>query len=244
MAASVSDVAAMGARPRIATVALGMRREMTTVEALELYRGMLGASDDARIVISGGDVSRAPVLSIVVTLVGEARPSNLKTRDGAKPGDCIAVTGPLGAARAGWMCGGSYALPPVRWREGLWLGASRHVHAMMDLSDGLSTDLTRLCAASKCAAVVDHIPVAAQARSYAASSGDEAVAFALAGGEDFELLVAVEHRAFGYLARRFAARFGRALECVGSIVRGTGLSLRMNGDTVALTASGWDHFSA
>ncbi|MDP9111289.1 MAG: AIR synthase-related protein, partial [Candidatus Eremiobacteraeota bacterium] len=138
----------------------------------------------------------------------------------------------------------AHRTPHARWREGAWLGSRRSVHAMMDLSDGLSTDLARLCASSKCAAVVTSVPVASSARAFADHQGEDAERFALAGGEDFELLIAVANRAFTYVAGRFKRHFGRDLYRVGEVRTGTGVfRTTANGEEV-LERAGWEHFTA
>jgi thiamine-monophosphate kinase len=109
---------------------------------------------------------------------------------------------------------------------------------MMDTSDGLSTDLARLARASACGAIIDTVPVADAARAIAARAGADAEAWALDGGEDFELLVAVASRAFSHLAGRFHARFGRPLLRVG--VASAELGVR-RADGTAVTSAGWDH---
>lgn len=259
MASNISDIAAMGARPRLATVALALPAGWTHDRVLELYRGMLDCCDDAGVTIAGGDLTRGPVLTIAITVVGEVRASNLKLRNGARPGDILCVTGPLGASRAGLLLashpqalsGGlrdqavrAHGTPHARWREGAWLGSRRSVHAMMDLSDGLSSDLARLCAKSKCGAVVSSVPVAACARAFAQQIGEDAERFALAGGEDFELLVAVANRAFGYVAGRFKRCFGRDLHRVGTVRSGTGVFRATAGGEEVLERAGWEHFTA
>jgi thiamine-monophosphate kinase len=255
LASNLSDIAAMGARPVLATVALGFPPGTDPAWILACYDGIAALATEARCAIAGGDLTRAPAIVLSITVVGEVRASNLKRRDGARPGDIVAVTGPLGASRAGLQLAlerpdleddpefaealQAYRTPQPRLREGRWFGASRHVRAMMDLSDGLSTDLVRLCAASGVAAVIDHVPVHDAARRVAARSGDDPEAWALGGGEDFELLVAIEKRAFRHLAARFAPRFGRALIAVGRLTEGAGVRLA-NG--AVIDASGWDHF--
>ncbi len=257
MAANISDVAAMGARPVLATIALGIPAHDASA-VRELYRGLVACAQPAGCAIAGGDLTRAPILTIAITVVGEVRPSNLKTRSGARVGDTLAVTGPLGASRAGLAVlqgritldesSASEALaahrtPAARVGEGRWFGASRNVHAMMDCSDGLSTDLARLCAASTVGARLDRVPVARSARAAAERLDEDPVEFALAGGEDFELLVAIDDRAFGYLAQRFRARFGRDLERVGRVEADERLVLVKDGREEPLARAGWDHFS-
>jgi thiamine-monophosphate kinase len=132
----------------------------------------------------------------------------------------------------------AYRTPEPRLREGRWLGASRHVRAMMDTSDGLSTDLARLCAASGAGATIEAVPVHGAARRVAARTADDAERWALDGGEDFELLVCVEKRAFGHLAGRFHAHTGRELLRVGTITEGSGVRFAGGGTVVP---GGWDH---
>lgn len=254
MAANASDLAAMGARPVLATVALGIPAELGPEDVVALYRGLAAAANDARLAIAGGDLARAPALTVAVAAVGEVRPSNVKTRAGGRPGDVVAVTGELGASRAGLEAArGAVALsaslahdalqafrrPNARCTEGRFLGGSRNVNAMMDCSDGLSTDLDRLCAASGCGAVVESVPVAPAAAAAARGLGDDPERFALAGGEDFELIVAIKPRAFEHVAQRFLVRFHRPLHRVGTLRADAGIEWRGR----PLSRLGWEHFS-
>jgi thiamine-monophosphate kinase len=254
LAANLSDLAAMGARPVLATIALGFPRGTDPAWVLAMYDGMAALARRARCAIAGGDLTRAPVVTIAITAIGEVRPSNLKRRDGARPGDVVAVTGPLGASAAGLTVlrdhpeladetafAGAIAAfrrPQPRLREARMLAGSRNVHAMMDLSDGLSTDLARMCAASATGARIEQIPVDERARGIAERIGEDAAAWALGGGEDFELLLAVDKRAFRHLAVRFRAHTGRELLRVGSFVAGAGVR---DADGASISATGWDH---
>ena len=228
MAANLSDIAAMGARPVLATVALGLPIENAQADALALCRGIGELATAFGCVIAGGDLTRAPLIAIAITIVGEVRASNVKTRAGARPSDVIAVTGPLGGASAS----GYTAVPQPRVAEGRWLAASRSVHAMMDLSDGLSTDLPRMCERSGCGALVERVPVADGARE----------PDALGGGEDYELMVAIARGAFKFVAGRFQKRFGRELERVGVFRKDAGVFLKTDRGEQPLAPSGWDHF--
>jgi thiamine-monophosphate kinase len=131
--------------------------------------------------------------------------------------------------------------PQPRVAEGRFLAASKHVHAMMDISDGLSTDLARICAQSACAAVVETVPVADPAAAMAKMQGEDPDAYALAGGEDYELLAVIDRRAFGYLSEQFRKRFGRPLRAVGRIREGSGVFTSKGGREEALAPTGWDH---
>jgi thiamine-monophosphate kinase len=253
MASNVSDLAAMGARPVLATVALGVPAPMDASEILEVYRGIAACARSYELAIAGGDLSRAGAIAIAITVVGDVRPSGIKVRSGALPGDVLAVTGHLGAARAGLaLCGNAAAISPdlaeealaafrhpmARVAEGRFLGASRNVRAMIDLSDGLSTDADRLARASGCGVTIESVPVARSARALARARKEDPERFALAGGEDFELLAAIHPRAYDHVAARFSARFGRPLLRVGVLRAGSGIAWQ----GVELERSGWDHF--
>jgi thiamine-monophosphate kinase len=254
MASNLSDLAAMGARPALATVALGLPETTTRAEILELYGGLAACAARFKLTIAGGDLSRASALTIAITVVGEVRASNAKTRTGGRPGDVLAVTGPLGAARAGLeltrtsaaigdvLAGEAlraFRRPQPRIAEGRYLAASSNVRAMMDISDGLATDVARLAAASGCGAALDTIPVAGPASAFAQARGEDPQRFALAGGEDFELLAAIRPRAFSHLAVRYAKRFQREMSRVGTLCAKPGVVWR--GEPVERL--GWDHFA-
>ncbi|MFY9663465.1 MAG: thiamine-phosphate kinase [Candidatus Cybelea sp.] len=253
MAANLSDLAAMGARPVLATIALGLPQASRLEEVLEIYRGLADCAARYKLAIAGGDLSRSDAIVIAITVVGEIRPSNVKTRAGGRPGDVLAVTGALGAARAGLELTRefiplegleeealrAFRRPEARVAEGRFLAASRNVRAMMDLSDGLATDVRRLAAASGCGAELDNVPVAQSARALCDARKEDPLRFALTGGENFELLAAIRPRAFSHLAARYKASFGRELAAVG-VLRGQ-LGVAWNGE--ALELSGWDHFA-
>jgi len=255
MSANASDLAAMGARPVLATVALGLPAETAPDDALAIYRGLRASADAAALAIAGGDLSRAPAIVIGIAAVGEVRPSDVKRRAGGRAGDVIAVTAPLGASRAGLrVASGAVSIddasaaaalqafrrPAARCDEGRFLAASRSVGAMMDCSDGLSIDLERLCTASGAGAEIDDVPFAACVVPVASALGEDPERFALAGGEDFELIVAVRPRAFAHVARRYRARFGRELLRVGTLCAQPGIRLRGR----EIRRCGWDHFAA
>ena len=259
MASNLSDVAAMGARPVLAVVALGVPQGVDPEWILEAYRGLdaLARKHGARVV--GGDIVRAPALTFAVTVIGEVSPTRLRTRSGGRAGDVLALTGPLGASRAGLellrrdvpVTAGAreaalraHETPTPRIAEGRWLAASANVRAMMDCSDGLSTDVGRLAEASRLAAVIDDVPVDPVAVAVAGACGVNPLAYALDGGEDFELLVAIAPRAFGHLSRAFARRFGRALLRIGTLREGAGVTLRGADGERELHAGGWDNLAS
>lgn len=259
MASNLSDIAAMGARPVLATIALGVTAATTEEWILSCYRTMNALASAHGAQIAGGDVTRAPSLLLSITVVGEVSRTRLKRRDGGRPGDVLGVTGPLGGSRAGLellrhdravdaaaraAALRAFVAPQPRIREGRWLAASHHVHAMMDCSDGLALDVSRLARAGGCGATITDVPIAAEAAAVAAAAGADGRAYALEGGEDFELIAAIAPRAFAHLARRFEARFGRPLRAVGRLDAAPGLRLQESGEAPRdLVPTGWDHLA-
>lgn len=258
MASNLSDLAAMGSRPVICTVALGISPGTTFDQIALLYSGMLDLATKYGCAIVGGDITSADSLFVSIAAIGEVRPAHVKGRSGARPGDVAAVTGPLGASRAGLHLADNptvfseslreearraHANPQPRIAEGKWLAASANVHAMMDVSDGISTDFARMCAASGCSGLVEDLPIAASARAMAEARAEDPFAYALAGGEDLELLVALDARAFRYLGQRFEKRFGRPLYAIGRFCEGSGVRVRKGAVEVPLELTGWDHIS-
>jgi thiamine-monophosphate kinase len=254
MVANASDVAAMGARPVLATVALGIPAAATVEDVMGLYEGIAEAARAARLAIVGGDLSRAPVWTIAITAVGEVRASNLKTRGGGRPGCVLCATGALGASLAGLDVArleaqvderqaaralSAFRRPVARLAEGRFFGADRAVAAMMDCSDGLATDITRLARASGCGARIEDVPVDPAAGAVAAKLGVDPRRYVLAGGEEFELLLAVRRRDFERLARRFSARFNKPLRRIGVLTHGEGVEF----EGAPLSPTGWDHFA-
>ncbi len=256
LAVNLSDIAAMGARPVLATVGLTVGPGADAAWLSACYRGMAALARRTGCAIAGGDITRGPAIGLSITVIGEVRPSNCTLRSGMRPGDVIAVTGPLGASRAGLLLAlerpelaqgpdaehllRAFRTPTPRLAEGAWLGASRNVRAMMDSSDGLSTDLGRMARASGVGATIEALPVDPAAARLAAQLGVDPEHWALDGGEDFELIVAVAARSFAHLCGRFSAHFGRPLLRVGVATEEPGLR-RADGQSVA--SAGWDHLS-
>lgn len=286
LAVNLSDLAAMGARPVLCVVALTAAPGIDEAWIREFYRGLTALAAKSGTAVAGGDLTRGPVTVVTVTVVGEASPTRIPLRCEGRPGDIIAVTGPLGGSRAGLAVvqslraiapdappgetadiaerAAGYArraeikvdaktagealrahlFPLPRLHEGRFLAASVHVRAMMDLSDGIASDLRRLTAASGCGALLTGVPVASGVAEIAACAGADAQAWALGGGEDYELLATVAPRAFKSVAGRFAHRFGRSLLAVGRLTEGQEILLESGGETTPLAQHGWDHFAS
>jgi thiamine-monophosphate kinase len=187
MAVNLSDIAAMAGQPVAAVVSVGLPRPGGRALAEELYRGLREMADAFDTAIVGGDTnSWDGPLVVSVTLLGQATPRGPVRRCGARPGDWLLVTGPLG----GSIRGKHLTFTP-RVREALALHAAADLHAMIDVSDGLAADVNHLCEESGCGAVLraQSIPVSAAAAGM--GDGVSALDHALGDGEDFELVFAV-----------------------------------------------------
>jgi thiamine-monophosphate kinase len=250
LAESLSDVAAMGGSPTVAVVGLGLCATIDEAWIRGFYRGMAALASRSRCAIAGGDIVRAPALAIAITVVGEVRRTSMRLRSGARAGDVAAVTGALGLGAAGLRLLDAgvrkghaverYLTPEPRLAEGRFLGSRRAVHAMMDLSDGLSTDLGRMARASGVDAVVERERL--DVHPSVEIAGVDPIDLILHGGDDYELLVAVDPRAFAHVARAFRARFSRPLAPVGRFEAGTeAVWIESNGKRRPLAPSGYDH---
>lgn len=257
LARATSDLAAMGAEARYFFLTLALPPARTGAWLEGFCRGMAQAARQFGMRLLGGDLARQESVTISLTVIGEARPGETVTRAGARPGDAIFVSGTLGEAQAGleMLLRGKrspsaralspalrkHLYPQPRLNLGRWLARRGLATAMMDLSDGLSTDLTRLCRASKAGARIaaEAIPSAPPP----ARSGGKPAALkrALHGGEDYELLFTVPPR----LAGKIPARYARvSLTRIGEITaRRDVILLDAAGRATPLLPLGWDHFA-
>jgi len=205
---NLSDIAAMGGRPRAAVVALALDGGVKLAWLEQFYRGLAAVSRRYRVPIVGGDLARhRGGIVATLTLVGEAAADRIVTRSGARRGDWIYVTGALGNSLGS---GHHWRFTP-RLAEGAWLARRREVRAMMDVSDGLAKDLRALTPRGATPA----LDATALPRRTGAT-----VAAALGDGEDYELVFALAARAD---RRRFAAAWRRKfprtpLSCLGRFV--------------------------
>lgn len=264
-AINVSDIAAMGGTPQWALVSLALPPDLETDFVDALYEGMQEELGRGGAAIVGGNLSRMEQTIIIdLCLLGKVLPENLLLRSGACRGDLIMVTGTLGDSRAGLelvreatlfvseecrkQARARYLTPHPRLPEGLLLGRSGLVHAMVDVSDGLLADLGHICQASRVGAEVwlGNLPVGAAAREVAQAAGHDALTWALSGGEDYELLFTVASECAAEVQRILKEETGTLCHVVGQVVEeAEGIRLRLeDGKTTTSSGkgAGWDHF--
>jgi thiamine-monophosphate kinase len=263
LAVNLSDIAAMGGRPRWALVALACPEDTSVEEAEAFFEGALGLASEHEVAVVGGDTTASPRGWIVnVTLLGEATRAPV-LRSTARPGDVIAVTGSLGRSAAGLALlelgatpvgvsadtladlTAAHLRPRPRVGEGRWLAAAGGVTAMIDLSDGLATDLGHIAEESGVGARVglERVPVHAGMRAVASTLGREALAWATGGGEDYELLLTCEPGAFPRLADGLLAATGTRLTAVGEVARaGDGVRYTDAAGREVAVGPGFEHF--
>jgi thiamine-monophosphate kinase len=262
---NVSDVAAMAASPRYALVSLGIPSYVDAAWVIELYGGMREACAEYALALVGGDTNRAENVVVSVTVVGEVAPGHEVTRAGARPGDLIVVTGSLGGAAGGLALSRAHptkvsralgtawgrellnalARPVARVGEGQTL-AQAGATAMIDLSDGLAKDLSRLCAESRVGAKVElgRVPVSQALLPAAELLGFDALDVAMSGGEDYELLATIDLTHLERARQELDGRFGVTLTDVGVITDEGLVAVDRQGHESVLTPKGWDHFSS
>jgi len=255
LARAVSDVAAMGGTPRCFLLSLALP-ETHTGRWLDLFLGGLRrASRKFQCALAGGDTTRRDEILINITVVGEVRAGSAVLRSGARADDILYVSGRLGEAELGLQIvrrtkGAAsknnplirkHLYPEPRLALGQWLAKKGLATAMMDLSDGLSSDLPRLCAASAVGAVLESAKIPqVQTRDLALKHGRDSLQLALHGGDDYELMFTVPPRKAKLLPKTFR---GVALSPIGKITRGRELPvLEENGRKSQLIPSGWDPF--
>jgi thiamine-monophosphate kinase len=259
LAAALSDLAAMGAEPGEAYVVLGVPPDLGEPECLELLDGIAALAAATGTTLAGGDLTRAPALTLAVTVVGHApSPERFVSRGGARPGDLLVLTGEIGGAAAGLLLLDDPGLgaelpdetaerlrrrqldPTPRLRAGRALAAAG-ASAMIDLSDGLGGDAAHLAESSGVGVRIDaaSLPLAKGVAEVAAAAGLEPLELACSGGEDYELLAAIPPQRLGEASIAIGEAAEATLTRVGEAVAGEGSEIRLPGGEL-VEAAGFD----
>ncbi|MFI5251869.1 MAG: thiamine-phosphate kinase [Bacteroidota bacterium] len=269
MAANVSDIASMGGNPRYAVITISIPKKVSVEMVEEFYKGAVAACKKYGCIIAGGDTTASiGNIAITVAMTGEAAEGKILFRKGAQPGDLICVSGHLGASHAGLkilqrekqrfldsaepqsfqpnLAPYAFALekhlmPKPRIDISTLLVTKVSTHSCIDISDGLASEVHRLCAAGGTGAkIYEHnLPLDSITQTIAGEFSDHPTDYALYGGEEYELLFTMNDKEFEKLESLTSD--------VTIIGRMTGQSegielVRENGEPEALPFSGWDHF--
>ena len=269
MAANLSDIASMGGKPRYATVAISLPQKISLEMIEEFYRGAAEACKKYSCLIAGGDTTASFAnLAITVALTGEAEEGRILYRSGAKPGDLICVSGHLGASYAGLKilqrekqrfidspdpkgfepnlapyapALEKHLMPKPRFDISTFLVEMVKTHSAIDISDGLASEVHRLCAASGTGAkIYEHnLPLDAITQFVATEFSEPPYEYALYGGEEYELLFTMDDKEFEVLESLTSD-----VTIIGRMTpKEDGIELvRENGESGPLAPAGWDHF--
>lgn len=245
LAVNLSDVASMGVRPVAVLLSLSLPRTVSEAWATEFMEGFLALAKRHGVALIGGDTTRSEGgIALSVTAIGRGATAHLKRRNAARVGDTILVSDRLGASAAGLrdLLTGDldtpqaslHRRPEAEIEAGAWLGAREEVHAMMDLSDGLHSDLRHILKESAAGATIEfsQLPVAEGAT----------LADAAAGGEDYKLLLTADSERVETLCRDFEQHFGRPLYPIGRITSTQRCCWQMNGEPYEPAWSSFAHF--
>jgi thiamine-monophosphate kinase len=262
LAVNLSDLASMGAAPRLTLLSMALPASLPVEDYDAIADGFAALALAHRVHVAGGNLTRSPgPLMIDVTVVGTVKRRQALTRAGARAGDALYVSGAIGSATAGLSLlrgaagrladlpaaaahlAASYQRPCPRVRLGVHLARNRAASACIDLSDGLADGVHRLAEASGVGIAIDGeaLPIDAAARAEFESRGEDAVARAIGGGDDYELLFTVRPRTRRRLAAA-AQRGGVAITRIGECTAERAVTMKRGGGVVAVP-DGFSHFA-
>ncbi len=237
-ACCLSDIGAMGFRPLCLLLDVGIPAKRSA-NVTEIVKGASDLSQEIGAHVAGGDVVRSHTCFVSVAAIGVSTGYPPVLRNGARPGDRIGVTGRLG----GSILGKHLTLQP-RIKEGCWL-ASKGIHAMIDISDGLLSDLGHIGEMSSAGAMLEEIdiPVSGRAIALEEKDGIPAMSHALSDGEDFELLFTADDKTMQFIQSEWP--FECDLTVIGEIEDRAGIRIQQHdGNIMDIEQKGFDHFHA
>ncbi len=261
LAVNLSDIAAMGARPRFALISLLLPPTLDVAILDGIYAGLRAEGAQYNVALVGGNIARnAERLIIDITLLGTGMRDRLLRRDSAKPGEVVMVTGSLGSAAAGLLVLedeqlaaaiapeslvgvlAAHRTPTPRVAAGQWL-AQHGVTTGIDISDGLAADIAHICEASGVGVNIEaeSLPIQPEVAMIATLAGRQPQDLALFGGEDYELLFTVPAERADVLAQELFVATDVEATAIGMTSEGTAITLLRQGKPSQLHPTGWDH---
>ncbi|MFO8002037.1 MAG: thiamine-phosphate kinase [Marinilabilia sp.] len=262
LAVNLSDIAAMGGRPTGSFLSVAIPPDMEVEFMDEFIEGYRALSGKYGVPLLGGDTTKSPgklVINVCVTGITERGKARMRSQ--ARPGDVVCVTGPLGDSAGGLKVllanheAEEEFRPLLNWHwkpepavnEGLWLARQEAVHAMIDLSDGIASDLEHIVRGSNTGALidVDKVPLSHALKQASEKHGWNALEMALTGGEDYRLLVTIGPEYYKIIKEAYDQHFSEPLASVGYITEQTPgkIGWTQNGKAVELDKGGFNHFS-
>jgi thiamine-monophosphate kinase len=252
---NISDLAAKGTQPMALLASIGVPPELTKTDIQQIAKGLNAGAREYGAYILGGDTNEASELIISCTALGISNKHQLIKRNGAKPGDYVAVTGPFGKTASGLkilvnrlsapdirdVLVDSVLMPKARVQEGVALAKSKAATASIDSSDGLAWSLHELSCASNVGFRLDVLPVVPEVKQFADIHGFDYVELALYGGEEYELLVTVKPSVWQE-AEKAVESVGGVLTKIGVVTKEKQIQLKTAEKTISVQARGWEHF--
>jgi len=260
LAVNLSDIAAMGGTPESAYLSLGIPHDIDVEWLDKFYEGLGELAEIEGVYLLGGDTTKSPAHIVInITVLGKINPQFIKLRSSAKQGDIICVTDFIGDSGGGLRYlieerlhddDAAYLLqrhhkPRAQIAEGSWLALQKSVHAMMDVSDGIDSDLHRIMECSQCGAEIktECLPISKQLHNASKKYGWNTTEIAVAGGEDYCLLTTIAPEYYPAISEEFKNKFNRPLSNIGLVVdKESGLRYTYNGKETRILQHGFDHF--
>lgn len=258
---NLSDIAAMGGTVGEAFISVGIPQDCSVEFLEDMYDGMKKLAAEFEVNLLGGDTTNSKTdLIINITVVGSVSANEVLYRHTAEPGDIIYSSGTLGESRAGlhlilnnipaeskeMSClKNAHLLPRVYLREGRFLAQQCCVHAMIDVSDGLSSDLAHIVEESNAGARIyaEQIPLSPNLRKFCTQFNFNPVEFAIAGGEDYTLLCTIPPEYADSVAHNYHGTFQQPIYSIGEITNSHKIELiHPDGTAQVIKPTGWDHF--
>ena len=259
LAVNLSDIAAMGGRPVGSFLSIAIPKTIEVEYLDALMDGYYQLSQKFSVPLLGGDTTRSiDKLTLNITVIGQIKRGQARLRSMAQTNDVIAVSGPLGNSAAGLQSilhnypndeltsylikSHNHPMPHIN--EGLWLAQQTGVNAMMDVSDGIASDLKHILHASGKGAVIElsDLPISSKMKEFAQKYDHNAYELATSGGEDYCLLLTINDKMVEKITQEFQQQFGHELRPIGRISQEKGLRYELKGKSVENLKNGFNHF--